>query len=53
MKLKLGLAGVGLTILLAWFFLISVTVVEGDERAVVQNWNKGVLENLWTPGTHS
>lgn len=38
--------------LIATFLLVGYQVVEGNERAVVQDWQEGVLTDLWHDGTH-
>lgn len=53
MSKKLIVAGIGaLIVSIIAFMSIGVQVVEGDERAVVQDWNDGVLGEVWTAGTH-
>lgn len=51
-KLKLGIVGVGLVALFFMFFsIVGWKTIEGNERAVVQDWIAGVLPDLWTSGT--
>lgn len=45
-------AGVILLAIIMVTTLIGVTTIEGNERAVVQDWNDGVLPELWADGTH-
>ena len=55
MKQKLTLAVLVLGIILAVvgsFSFLGIKTIEGNERAVVQDWKKGVLVDLWNPGTH-
>ena len=51
---KLGpflLGGGLLTLLIGAFLFVGFEKIEGRERAVVQDWQKGVLPELVTPGT--
>lgn len=51
-KVFKGLAALtGLVVLIMVFKFVGIQTIEGNERAVVQNWNDGVLEELWSPGT--
>lgn len=51
-NLTLGVAGLGVVASLVFLFtMVGIKTVEGNERAVIQDWNDGVLEQLWTPGT--
>lgn len=52
-KLTLGVLGLGTVLSFVFLFtMIGWTTIEGQERAVVQDWNEGVLTELWTPGTN-
>lgn len=47
----LAIGGVFVSLLLV-FLLVGYEVIEGNERAVVQDWQQGVQEQLWDDGTH-
>lgn len=52
-KLLIGLGGIAtLTLVIGLFAFVGWTTIEGNERAVVQDWRTGVQEDLWTDGTH-
>ena len=51
-KLAPFLLGGGLlTLLIGAFLLVGFTKIEGREAAVVQDWNKGVLDEIVRSGT--
>ena len=41
-----------LALVIGLFAFVGWTTIEGNERAVVQDWRTGVQEDLWTDGTH-
>lgn len=44
-------AAIPLSLLLIFMF-VGYEVIEGNERAVVQDWQEGIMTDLWTSGTH-
>jgi hypothetical protein len=51
-KIVLGLAGLATAFALMFVIkFMGIQTIEGNERAVVQHWNDGVLPELWQPGT--
>lgn len=55
MKSVLTKIVIGFAVVLGLFILIKgagVTNIDGTERVVVKDWNKGILDTILTPGTH-
>lgn len=50
--LKFGAGLVGIVVLILLLTTFRMIKVEGDEVAVRQDWAKGVLPDVWGPGTH-
>lgn len=49
---KVGFAILGIIVLVLILTTFRMVKVEGDEVAVRQDWSKGVLPDVWGPGTH-
>lgn len=52
MAIMIGAAIMGLVVLILLLTTFRMVKVEGDEVAVRQDWSKGVLSDVWGPGTH-
>jgi len=46
------IAGGLFTLFIGVLMFVGYDKIEGRERAVVQDWNEGVLPTLWSHGTH-
>src|SRR5210317_1118905 len=52
-KLLISIGAIAtLALVIGLFAFVGWTTIEGNERAVVQDWRTGVQEDLWTDGTH-
>lgn len=51
-KIVGSLAALGFLATLFFTFAVNYEKIQGDQRAVVQDWSEGVLPELWADGTH-
>lgn len=49
--MQVGGAILALVVVITFFTVLRVVKIEGDEAAVRQDWHKGVLNDIWGPGT--